>query len=116
MQDEINAQHQDGNSKEWLKPWQFKPGRSGNPGGRPKGTVSLKHYAKRYLEELDDEGKMKFMEGLDKNEIWRMAEGNPETKSDITSDGKPLILPSILITKNDIDSQPRDSSTGQTPL
>lgn len=34
------------------KPWLFKKGQSGNPNGRPKGTFSLKTYAKKYLEEM----------------------------------------------------------------
>ena len=28
--------------------------------------------------ELPDEEKLEFMRGLDKNEVWRMAEGNPK--------------------------------------
>src|SRR3990167_10040925 len=73
-------QEQEGNSKvpEQLRPWQFKPGVSGNPGGRPKGSVSLKEYARKMLMELPDEEKLEFMRGLDKNEVWRMAEGNPK--------------------------------------
>lgn len=75
---------QDKSSKyEWLRPWQFKPGQSGNPNGKAKGTISLKEYAKRYLQELDEEGKKEFMEGLDKDVIWKMAEGNPKQDTEI---------------------------------
>ena len=69
---------------EHLKPWQFKPGQSGNPNGRPKGTVSLKQYAKKYLEELDEEGKLEFMKGLDKVDIWKLAEGNPQNNTELS--------------------------------
>lgn len=68
-----------------LRPWQFKPGQSGNPGGRPKGTISLKEFAKRYLQELDDEGKIEFMAGLDKDTVWKMAEGNPKNDVDLNA-------------------------------
>jgi hypothetical protein len=30
------------------KPWLFKKGQSGNPAGRPKGSVGLKTWAKEY--------------------------------------------------------------------
>ncbi len=56
------------------RPWLFKPGQSGNPGGRPKGSKSLKTYAKEYLLSLSDEEKLEFMKGMDKKVIWEMAE------------------------------------------
>jgi len=64
-----------------LKPYQFKKGQSGNPGGRKKGSKSLKTYAKEYLESLPDEEKLDYMEGMDKKIIWEMAEGKAEAKS-----------------------------------
>jgi hypothetical protein len=57
-----------------IKPWQFQPGVSGNPGGKPKGTVSLKTFAKNYIQNLSDEEKLEFMKGIDKKTIWEMAE------------------------------------------
>lgn len=33
----------------WLQPYRFKPGESGNPGGRPRGTVSIETELKRRL-------------------------------------------------------------------
>lgn len=72
------------------KPWLFKKGQSGNPEGRPKGTFSLKTYAKKYLQEMTDEEKIEFMEGLPKEVIWKMAEGNPQTNTDVTTAGKAI--------------------------
>lgn len=78
-------------NKGWdnIKPYQFKPGQSGNPSGRPKGTVSLKEYAKKYLRELDDAGKLEFLKGIDKHKIWEMSEDKAgqavELSGEITS-------------------------------
>lgn len=87
---ENNTEEQSKNSH--LKPWQFKPGQSGNPGGRPKGTISLKEYARKYLTEMSDEEKLDFMQGLDKVDIWKLAEGNPKQDTDITSGGEAIPL------------------------
>ncbi len=69
-----------------LKPWQFQPGKSGNPGGRPVGSKSLKQYAKEYLLTLSDEEKLEYMKGMDKKIIWEMAED--KAGQGITLDGE----------------------------
>lgn len=66
------------------RPWLFQPGKSGNPGGRKKGTKSLKTFAKEYLLSLPDEEKLKYMKGMDKKDIWEMGEGKP--KQDVGGD------------------------------
>lgn len=68
---------------EQLKPYQFKKGVSGNPSGRPKGSVSLKEYAKRYLRELPDDEKIEFLEGMNKRDVWEMGEGKAKQDMDI---------------------------------
>lgn len=73
------------------KPWLFKKGQSGNPKGKPKGTFSLKTFAKNYLQKLSDDEKIAFMEGLPKEIIWKMAEGNP--KQDMEHSGEVVVKP-----------------------
>lgn len=78
------------NSAEHLKPWQFKPGQSGNPFGRPPGR-SLKDRAKAYLSGLTDEEAVEFWKGMNKKDVWEMAEGKAEAKTELTGkDGEPL--------------------------
>lgn len=63
------------------RPWLYQKGQSGNPGGRPKGSKSLKTYVKEKLEKMSDEEKEEFIDGLDKKVLWEMSEGRPDTKS-----------------------------------
>jgi hypothetical protein len=61
---ENNTQKQDRKQYDWLKGYQFVKGQSGNPGGRPKGSKSLKTFVKEYLERLPDEEKIEYLKTL----------------------------------------------------
>ncbi len=56
-----------------IKAYQWKKGQSGNIMGRPKGKT-MKEYAKQYLERMTDEERDEWLEGIDKEKIWEMAE------------------------------------------
>lgn len=79
MESEISESKQD-------KPWLFKPGQSGNPAGRPKGTKSLKTYVKEMLQDMTDEDKLEFLKGVDKKTLWEMAEGKPKQDMEVSGE------------------------------
>lgn len=70
------------------RPWLFKKGNCANPGGRPKGSKSLKTRAREYLEGLSDEEAIEYFEGLNKLDVWKMAEGNPKQDNDVNVSGE----------------------------
>ena len=57
-----------------------------NPAGRPKGKT-LKEFAREYLMTLQDDEKLKYLDSLPKEIVWKMAEGMPKQDTDITSNG-----------------------------
>lgn len=86
-QEILDAEEQPKNSKvpPHLLPHVFKKGQSGNPGGRPVGSVSMKTYVKNMLLSMTEEERLEFLEGIDKKVLWEMAEGKPDAKNDINA-------------------------------
>ena len=96
-----NAQDQ---RKKAIEPWQYKKGQTGNPGGRPKGSKSLKTYIKERFDRMSDDEREEFLEGLPKEVVWKMAEGNPANNTDLTTLGRPIIqIAEEIAKKNDIN-------------
>lgn len=82
-----------------LLPYQYKKGQSGNPLGRYKGATSGKERAKQYLASLTDDEWEEFLHGLSKIDIWRMAEGMPESKTEHS--GKLEVVNSVAELSNE---------------
>src|SRR4051812_4900636 len=72
-----------------LQPYLWKKGQSGNPAGRPPGKT-LKEFAREYLMSLPDDEKVDYLASLPTDIVWKMAEGNPENKTDLTTAGQAI--------------------------
>ncbi len=69
----------------------FMPGVSGNPGGRPK--TPLKDFTRERFLAMDENQKLEFLKLVSHETQWKMAEGSPDTKTDITSGGERIDMP-----------------------
>lgn len=74
----------------------------------------MKTWIKEKFERMNDEEREIFLEGINKIDLFKMAEGNPKQDTDITSKGLPIIqLAQEVLNKNDINTEPSDNSEGQ---
>lgn len=120
MEADKQSQNSDNKSKVApLLPFQWKKGQSGNIMGRPKGKT-MKDYAREYLSKMTDDERDEWFEGIDKDIIWKMAEGNPRTDTDITSGGKELPTPILMnyvptnnITQENISNETQDTNSSR---
>jgi hypothetical protein len=59
---------------------------------------------KEYFASLTDEERLAYFEGMNKADIWKMAEGNPANNTDVTSGGQPIeAIIGMRITKDNGD-------------
>lgn len=90
---EVVKQKEKRKRAEWLAPYQYKKGQSGNPTGRAGKGKSLKEYAKEKIALMTDEEREEFLNGIDKRTIWEMSEG--KAKQDMEVSGK-LSISNVL--------------------
>jgi len=74
----------------------FKKGVSGNPSGRPKGT--LKDYVRQKFMAMTEEEKEEFLSKISPDTIWKMGEGMP--KQDTEHSGEIKIVKPIYGNKS----------------
>lgn len=80
---EDTQEQQNNRAPAHLQKYLFKKGVSGNPGGRPIGSKSMKTYAREYLENMDEDDRIAFLNSLDPKTIWEMSEGKAKQDMDI---------------------------------
>lgn len=111
-----NGPEQTGNSRN--EKGKFIPGVSGNPIGRPKGSLSVTQKIKQKLEEIPDGKKETYLELmvqqiLDKavdgdyhtfRQIWEHIDGRPRESVDVRSETKHTSLVELIRSVSDRDN------------
>lgn len=91
------------------RPWLYKKGQSGNPGGRPKGSISMKTWLANKLAAMTEEEREEFISGMNKIDLLKMAEGNPKNDDSLKVEGNIT----IQISKSIADKNGINETTGQ---
>lgn len=69
----------------WQNEYRWQKGQSGNPAGRPK-EKTLKEYAREFLANMSEQGRVDFLSSVDPDIVWKMAEGNFKQDIDFKGD------------------------------
>ncbi len=83
------------------------PGSASISPGRPKGQT-LKEYIRQRFLEMTNEEKDAFIAKLDPIDLFKMAEGNPHTTTDMTTNGQsiaPVLSVNYIAPSHDPDAQ-----------
>lgn len=85
------------------KPYLFKKGQSGNPAGRPKGSLSITTAIRRFLEDNPDKFEELMQDYLEDKKhrelLWKMIDGMPKQQVDTEVSGNITIAISEDIAK-----------------
>ncbi len=97
-----------------LKPYQFKPGESGNPGGRPKGT--MKSYLAKKFMEMSEEEKEAFLIEHKVDGKAQIEFGEGKAKQDMEVSGKLSISNVLDQLENGRQETPGQELENPTPI
>jgi hypothetical protein len=98
-EEKVNIEKNIEQRKEQIKKWKWQPGQSGNPNGRPPGK-SLKDYTRERLANMTEEERTAFLNSINPETAWKMAEGLPKTT--LSGDtNEPVIVKVIKYGDND---------------
>ena len=97
-----------------LRPYVWKKGKPGGP-GRPKGK-SLKEWAREYIAGMTDAERVKYLNSLDPELVWRMSEGNPPQtlQGDSENPLRVVILPESVSKSFNIDATDPKTNGGNS--
>lgn len=92
-----------------LEEYKWKKGQSGNPKGRPKGSISIIGKIKQKFEENPEYFEEYVSEVLADDKLRKVVieqlDGKPHQTQDITSQGEKIVfIPSEIANKNDIET------------